>query len=72
MFSGLFVYLLKNQKHLSFFFHLLQVNQDIQVKCKKNAKSGTWFARDNIANFLKWCKMYGVKDECMFETEGLG
>ncbi|XP_064628309.1 growth arrest-specific protein 2-like isoform X2 [Lineus longissimus] len=40
-------------------------------KCKSNAKSGSWFARDNMANFLRWCRDYKIKDETIFETEDL-
>ena len=43
-----------------------------KVKYRANATSGTWFARDNTAAFLKWCNQQRVKQECMFETEGLG
>lgn len=43
-----------------------------KVICRDNAQSGTWFARDNIANFLTWCRGCGLKDDCLFETEGLG
>ncbi|KAK0064517.1 growth arrest-specific protein 2 [Biomphalaria pfeifferi] len=42
-----------------------------KIHCNKNAKSGTWLARDNTANFLKWCKAYGLKDENLFDSEDL-
>ncbi|XP_001633256.2 GAS2-like protein pickled eggs [Nematostella vectensis] len=37
----------------------------------QNAKSGTFFARDNAAYFLKWCKGVGIQDSVMFESDGL-
>lgn len=42
-----------------------------KFKCWENAKSQTFFARDNVDNFLKWCRKYGVRDAVLFESDGL-
>lgn len=41
------------------------------MKYHKNAKPQTFFARDNTAHFLEWCKGIGVQDSVMFESDGL-
>ena len=48
----------------------LNIPMDV-VRCQINAKKGSFFARDNTANFIKWCKKLGVNEEVMFESNGL-
>ncbi|XP_063312732.1 GAS2-like protein 2 [Pelobates fuscus] len=42
------------------------------VKLNAAAQPGTFLARDNVSNFIRWCRMQmDIKDVLMFETEDL-
>ena len=43
----------------------------LNFQCHNNAKRQSFFARDNAAKFLQWCKTIGMKDTILFESEGL-
>lgn len=43
----------------------------LNFQCHNNVKRQSFFARDNAAKFLQWCKGIGMKDTILFESEGL-
>uniref|UniRef100_A0A670K318 Growth arrest specific 2 like 2 n=1 Tax=Podarcis muralis TaxID=64176 RepID=A0A670K318_PODMU len=51
--------------------HKLQL-PTCEVTCNDFAQPGTFQARDNVSNFIRWCrKEMGIKEVLMFETEDL-
>lgn len=41
------------------------------VKCWENARSQSFYARDNVCNFIKWCRFLRVREAVIFESEDL-
>ena len=50
----------------------LQPLPNYKLHCNQGARSATWFARDNTAQFLGWCRAHGMMDETLFDSEDLG
>lgn len=42
-----------------------------ELPCRFNVQPTTWFARDNVFNFILFCRRLGVMECIMFETEDL-
>ncbi|EGD74279.1 hypothetical protein PTSG_06288 [Salpingoeca rosetta] len=43
----------------------------MKLQVRRNAKAGTFAARDNIAQFIAWARRLGIPDDLMFETNDL-
>ena len=41
------------------------------VTCRSDVKPGTFQARDNVSNFISWCRNLGIPDVLRFETDDL-
>merc|ERR1712012_372417 len=44
---------------------------EADLPIRENVTPGTWFARDNVYNFIKFCRLLQVMEVVMFETEDL-
>jgi len=43
----------------------------LEMNYRTNVEPGSWFARDNVHNFISFCRSSGIKECVMFETEDL-
>ena len=43
----------------------------VAVKFKETAEHGSFFARDNAANFITWCRKYKIEEAILFESDDL-
>lgn len=49
----------------------IDIDLERDVPVKVNAPPGTFQARDNVANFINWCRRIQILDCLLFETEDL-
>lgn len=50
---------------------LSQIDFSRDVFFRENASSGSFLARDNVCNFIQWCRRIRIKECLLFETEDL-
>ncbi|XP_065663391.1 uncharacterized protein LOC101236105 isoform X2 [Hydra vulgaris] len=58
-------------------YAVLNPNENLKIPSKpvryteKGAFSGSFVARDNVANYIAWCKELGIQDVIIFESDDL-
>lgn len=63
----LFLFLQKKHREL-----LLQPIPVIRGRCWENAARRSFFSRDNMENFIQFCRRLGVHENLLFESDDLG
>lgn len=51
---------------------LLQSIPVIRGRCWENAARRSFFSRDNMENFIQFCRRLGVHENLLFESDDLG
>ena len=65
------------QKHAEVYVATHDADRKMRIPSKsayfrqKGAFKGSFIARDNVANFISWCRELGIPDVVLFETEDL-
>ena len=49
----------------------LKIPKEPMIKYRPAAKKATFHARENTKHFLDWCRDLGIRDDLIFETNGL-
>lgn len=58
---------------LNFFLYVLtQPVPVIRGRCWENAARRSFFSRDNMENFIQFCRRLGVHENLLFESDDLG
>lgn len=63
--NGTYSYRLSSNQFLN---NLIKMHQ---TKIWEDAKCRTFYARDNVCNFIKWSKDFGVNQSVLFESDDL-
>ena len=59
------------EKGLSFSFQVPMEELNFSTKACSGGSNSSFYARDNVSNFISWCRGLGVQEAVMFESEGL-
>lgn len=51
--------------------HAMKVPRKEVTYTEKGAFRGSFVSRDNVSNFIQWCRDLGIPDVCLFESEDL-
>lgn len=62
---------LEQQKRLSTKSQFIRDIPQTEIQFRKEVKAQTFQARDNVSNFISWCRELGIPEVLRFETDDL-